>query len=158
MNKLHRNQSRLECGNPDQMIVLSADSVGIWASIRCLIHCLLTPVVLSLSAVSVHFLPSEERTHRILAVAIAMLGAISLERIPESSESSRAPIHGSRASLDLRRRLVGRPPAFAHGRGRYYIRWKQLHGCRTQTQSRLLSQLPLQWRKVTVDVDDCHRY
>jgi uncharacterized membrane protein YfcA len=34
--------------------------------------------VLSLSVVSAHFLPSEERTHRLLAVAIAALGAIAL--------------------------------------------------------------------------------
>ena len=44
----------------------------------CVIHCLLTPVVLSISSVSAHFLPSEERTHRALAVAIAALGAIAL--------------------------------------------------------------------------------
>ena len=45
-----------------------------------MVHCLLTPVVLSLSAVSAHFLPSEEKTHRTLAVAIAALGAIALVR------------------------------------------------------------------------------
>jgi uncharacterized membrane protein YfcA len=49
-----------------------------WTSGLCVIHCLLTPVVLSLSAVSAHFLPSEERTHRLLAVVIAALGAIAL--------------------------------------------------------------------------------
>ena len=54
------------------------DQIGIWTSTLCLIHCLLTPVLLSLSAVSAHFFPSEERTHRILAVAIAALGAIAL--------------------------------------------------------------------------------
>jgi hypothetical protein len=44
------------------------------------VHCALTPVVLSFSAVSVHYLPSEERTHRILAIVIAALGAIALIR------------------------------------------------------------------------------
>ena len=52
--------------------------IGVWTSTLCVVHCLLTPVVLSLSAVSAHFLPSEERTHRTLAVAIAVLGAIAL--------------------------------------------------------------------------------
>jgi hypothetical protein len=44
------------------------------------IHCLVTPFLLSFSAVSAHFLPSEEKTHRTLAVAIAALGAIALVR------------------------------------------------------------------------------
>jgi peptidoglycan/LPS O-acetylase OafA/YrhL len=52
------------------------DQIGVWTSTLCVVHCLLTPVVLSLSAVSAHFLPSEERTHRTLA--IAALGAIAL--------------------------------------------------------------------------------
>jgi hypothetical protein len=38
----------------------------------------LTPVVLSLAIVSAHFLPSEERTHRMLAVIIAAIGGIAL--------------------------------------------------------------------------------
>jgi len=58
--------------------VFPVDRIGIWTSTLCVIHCLLTPVLLSLSAVSAHFLPSEERTHRTLAVAIATLGAIAL--------------------------------------------------------------------------------
>jgi hypothetical protein len=45
-----------------------------------MVHCALTPVVLSFSAVSVHYLPSEERIHRILAILIAALGAIALIR------------------------------------------------------------------------------
>jgi hypothetical protein len=53
------------------------------------IHCLLTPVVLSFSAVSAHFLPSEERTHRALAVAIAGLGAIALVKGYRTHRSSR---------------------------------------------------------------------
>jgi hypothetical protein len=65
------------------------DEIGIWTSTLCVIHCLLTPVVLSLSAVSVHFLPSEERTHRTLAVAIAALGAIALVRGYRNHRSSR---------------------------------------------------------------------
>jgi hypothetical protein len=60
------------------MLALPVDQIGVWTSTLCVVHCLLTPVVLSLSAVSAHFLPSEERTHRTLAVAIAALGAIAL--------------------------------------------------------------------------------
>ena len=64
------------------------DQIGIWTSTLCVIHCLLTPIILSLSAVSVHFLPSEERTHRILAVAIAALGAVALVRGYRNHRSS----------------------------------------------------------------------
>jgi hypothetical protein len=59
---------------------LPADSLGIWTSSLCVVHCLLTPVVLSLSAVSAHFLPSEEWVHRMLAFVIAALGGIALLR------------------------------------------------------------------------------
>jgi hypothetical protein len=61
-----------------QSRMLPVDRIGIWTSTLCVIHCLLTPVLLSLSAVSAHFLPSEERTHRTFAVAIAAIGAIAL--------------------------------------------------------------------------------
>ena len=57
-----------------------ADRMGIWASALCIVHCLLTPILLSMSAVFAHFLPSEERTHRSLAVFIAFVGAIALVR------------------------------------------------------------------------------
>lgn len=45
-----------------------------------MIHCVLTPVVLSLSAVSAHFLPSEERVHRTLAIGIAAIGVLAIVR------------------------------------------------------------------------------
>jgi uncharacterized membrane protein YfcA len=54
------------------------DRVGMVASAACFIHCLLTPIVLSLLAVYAHFLPSEEHTHRVLAVFVAVIGALSL--------------------------------------------------------------------------------
>jgi uncharacterized membrane protein YozB (DUF420 family) len=57
-----------------------ADRMGIWASALCIVHCLVTPILLSMSAVFAHFLPSEERTHRSLAVFIALVGAIALIR------------------------------------------------------------------------------
>ena len=67
-------------GGANWILALPVDQIGAWTSALCVIHCLLTPVLLSISAVSAHFLPSEERTHRILAVAIAALGAIALLR------------------------------------------------------------------------------
>ena len=56
------------------------DRLGMWASTACVVHCLLTPVLLSMSAVVAHLLPSEERTHRSLAVLVAALGGIALVR------------------------------------------------------------------------------
>jgi uncharacterized membrane protein YfcA len=56
------------------------DRVGVWASALCVVHCLLTPILLSMSAVFMHFLPSEERVHRSLALLIALIGAIALVR------------------------------------------------------------------------------
>lgn len=61
-----------------RVLAVPADQLGVWASAFCVLHCILTPVVLSLSVVSAHFLPSEERTHRTLAVVIATLGALAL--------------------------------------------------------------------------------
>jgi len=57
---------------------LRADRVGIVVSAACFVHCILTPVVLSLSAVSAHYLPSEERVHRILAVCVAAIGGFAI--------------------------------------------------------------------------------
>jgi hypothetical protein len=54
------------------------DRVGVLASAACFIHCLAMPVLLSLSSVSMHFLPSEESTHRVLAVSIALIGGIAI--------------------------------------------------------------------------------
>jgi hypothetical protein len=48
--------------NSGRSFTFPVDRIGVWTSTLCVIHCLLIPVVLSLSAVSAHFLPSEERT------------------------------------------------------------------------------------------------
>lgn len=56
----------------------AVDRLGVIASVVCFIHCLAAPVVLSLLAVYAHFLPSEEHTHRVLAVCITLLGAIAI--------------------------------------------------------------------------------
>lgn len=42
-----------------------------WTSIACAVHCILTPLLLSLSPVLVHFLPGEEAVHRKLAIVVA---------------------------------------------------------------------------------------
>jgi hypothetical protein len=57
--------------------ILRADRLGILASTVCFVHCLVTPAVLSLSAVWVHSLPSDERFHRWMAVAVAGLGGLA---------------------------------------------------------------------------------
>ena len=57
---------------------LWADRLGIWTSALCVLHCLLTPVLLSFSAVLAHLLPGEERVHRGLAVSVACFGAFAL--------------------------------------------------------------------------------
>ena len=55
-----------------------ADRLGVWMSAACFVHCLVTPFLLSFSVVFVHLLPSEERTHRVLAASVALLGAAAL--------------------------------------------------------------------------------
>jgi hypothetical protein len=55
-----------------------ADRLGTWTSALCLVHCLLTPALLSFSAVFAHFLPADESVHRILAVLVALFGTIAL--------------------------------------------------------------------------------
>jgi hypothetical protein len=56
----------------------SADKLGIWASTLCVVHCVVTPVLISVSAVFAHLIPGEEKTHRTLAIGVAALGAIAL--------------------------------------------------------------------------------
>jgi len=63
---------------PSRVSALSADNLGICASALCVVHCIVTPVLLSVSAVFAHFIPGEETTHRALAVGVAGLGAIAL--------------------------------------------------------------------------------
>lgn len=55
-----------------------ADRPGTWISVLCFVHCLLTPVLLSFSAVFAHFLPAEESVHRSLALFVALFVAVSL--------------------------------------------------------------------------------
>jgi hypothetical protein len=64
--------------NDRQALSLNADRLGIIASALCFVHCILTPVALSLSAVWAHYLPSEERFHRALAVLVAAIGCFAI--------------------------------------------------------------------------------
>jgi hypothetical protein len=64
--------------NERQAVSLRADHFGVIASALCLVHCILTPVVLSLSAVWGHYLPAEERFHRVLAAMVAAIGCIAI--------------------------------------------------------------------------------
>ena len=64
--------------NERQSLSLRADHLGVIASVACLVHCIVTPVVLSLSAVWVHYLPAEERLHRTLAALVAAIGCIAI--------------------------------------------------------------------------------
>jgi hypothetical protein len=54
------------------------DRIGVVTSALCFIHCVATPVALSLSAVSSHFIPSEEHTHRLLAVFVTIVGTAAI--------------------------------------------------------------------------------
>lgn len=55
-----------------------ADRLGAWTSALCVVHCLLTPLLLSFSAVLAHILPAEESVHRSLALLVALFGGIAL--------------------------------------------------------------------------------
>ncbi len=64
--------------NERQALSLRADRLGIIASTLCFVHCILTPVVMSLSSVWAHYLPSEEGFHRVLAVMVAGIGCFAV--------------------------------------------------------------------------------
>jgi hypothetical protein len=51
-----------------------ADVAGATASAVCMVHCLLTPVVLSLFPDIIPYLPGDASFHRLLAVSIVLFG------------------------------------------------------------------------------------
>lgn len=57
-----------------------ADTFGIWVSALCVVHCIATPLFISMSAVVAHFLPAEESVHRTLSAAVAAASGIALIR------------------------------------------------------------------------------
>jgi hypothetical protein len=54
-----------------------ADVAGAAASGVCLIHCLLTPLIVSLFPGLIPYLPGDAGFHRMLAVGIVLLGALA---------------------------------------------------------------------------------
>ena len=56
----------------------SADKLGVWASVLCLVHCVVTPILLSLSVVFAQILPGDGRFHRPMAIGVAALGGVAL--------------------------------------------------------------------------------
>jgi uncharacterized membrane protein YfcA len=57
---------------------LHADKIGIAASAICFVHCILTPIVLSFASVWAHYISSEEKFHRMLAVLVATIGGFAI--------------------------------------------------------------------------------
>jgi hypothetical protein len=51
-----------------------ADTAGVTASVLCLIHCLATPVIISLFPDIIPYLPGDAWFHRLLAVGILLCG------------------------------------------------------------------------------------
>jgi hypothetical protein len=64
--------------NQRTTLSMQADRLGVIASLLCFVHCVLTPVVVSLLAVGAHYFPSEEKVHRVLAVVITGLGCFAI--------------------------------------------------------------------------------
>ena len=85
------------------------DRAGMVASALCFVHCIAAPVVLSLSAVFSHFIPSEEHTHRVLAVFVTSMGAVAIGfGYPKAQEKTCAPGSAARAGIDLLRCILWR--------------------------------------------------
>src|SRR5271170_6330425 len=90
----------------------SADKLGIWASAFCVVHCVLTPVLVSMSVVLAHLIPGEERTHRTVGdgdrgIGCARTGA----RVSYSWAASGSWADGAGAGIC--RRVLGNPIAIA---------------------------------------------
>jgi membrane-bound ClpP family serine protease len=56
------------------------DRIGIIASTVCFIHCIFTPIILSISIAASSFLPSEAHFHKPMAVLVSLLGVLTLIR------------------------------------------------------------------------------
>src|SRR5215813_9152733 len=61
-----------------ESISLRADRLGIIASAVCFLHCIATPIVISFAAVWAHYIPSEERFHRTLAILVTAVGGFAI--------------------------------------------------------------------------------
>ena len=57
--------------------VLNWDAIGVGASTLCMIHCVLTPILLAFAPAMAHFLPGGEFVHRSLAYVITGVGVLA---------------------------------------------------------------------------------
>src|SRR5258708_11157753 len=110
-----------------RVLTISADRLGIWASTLCILHCIVAPVVVSLSVVSAHFLPSEEWTPYACPSDRDARCSCTYQRIPYSPSNTRADFHECRIDFDLRRFLLGRPATVAPCGDVRYVRGQLLH-------------------------------
>jgi hypothetical protein len=62
--------------NPVARLHRHADLAGVTASTICLIHCLLTPVIISLFPDILPYLPGDASVHRLLAIGILLFGLV----------------------------------------------------------------------------------
>ena len=118
------------------------DRIGVVTSALCFIHCVAAPVVLSLSADSSHFFPSEEHTHRLLTVFRDNRGSGSNWLwIPEAQEETCARGSAPRADVDLLRSILRRFTPFSRERSRCHARGQLLHDLRPSRESHVLQRL-----------------
>jgi len=54
------------------------DRIGTIASVACLVHCVATPLLLSLFAAAAPFLPDEGRFHRLLALPVCLIALFAM--------------------------------------------------------------------------------
>ena len=59
---------------------ISADFLGISASGLCMVHCALTPLLLSVAPGLMHYVPGSEMVHRILALIVLSCGSLAIVR------------------------------------------------------------------------------
>ncbi len=93
----------------------SADNLGIWASALCVVHCVVTPVLISMSVLLARLIPGEERTHRALAMGDCGAG--------RNCAATRFRIHGRWRVLGLM--VLGLGFIFA---GAFFAAWLPSHG------------------------------
>ena len=62
---------------PRRAVALNWDAIGIGASTLCMVHCLLTPLLLAFAPACAHFLPGSETVHRTLAYLLMALGLLA---------------------------------------------------------------------------------
>jgi hypothetical protein len=54
------------------------DKWGTIASLACVVHCIATPVLFSIFAVAAQVVPTEQHTHRLLAIPVCLLGLFAM--------------------------------------------------------------------------------